>query len=221
MTVPGREHLLEQLMERLERPLILSMDEERHGPWWNARHAWTDYPAGVTHHTVLHDDALPCFNFEAEVERILEVWPSDPLCFYTTRIEAYDCRPGGALDVVGFAWGAGLCLPVGLIEEFVGWCDTHTRGDWIADDTRMMLWIAATGRRLVCPIPSIVDHNPEGHSTVSNQGNDTSSAAWYTEHASDVTWGGRPEIKIHHDRRQLLIGRTKRLKGDPRAKITI
>lgn len=207
MAVPERTRALCQLFQRLDHSWPIRKDVEYKGPWWNAKRCWMDhmkYPNG-THHIVMQDDALPCFGFEKVAERACRAWPNDPISFFCRLPDHRKLRKGDALSVVGFCWGVALCLPTGLIPEFLNWND-RIKDTFQKDDTRLSMWIADTGRRLVCPYPSIVDHNPICDSTITGRRNGHNPGS-VLRGCDSIDWSGRTK-SVHFDRDKIVLSRS-------------
>lgn len=214
MTVPERRPTLAELLGSFKKTMpLVSFDEKKRGPWWNARRCWLSHRGGATHQVVLHDDALIVSDFEEQVEQIVNKWPDSPISFFVSSKGVGDIshvKAGTAVAVVGKAWGVGLCLPIRLAEEFVEWCDTYVKESWIADDTRLALWIAATQRHLICPIPNLVQHNPDVSSTVSDRDNLDTVAPYFGGLSGN--WIGGITHTVLKDRRSFIASRKMHMK---------
>lgn len=210
MSVPERAaRAMPTLAAMAPMSVSLSVDYNHDGPWANARRCWTaQVDSDYTHRFVMHDDAIVCRNFPTVLHNIVSAWPDRVLSLYCRRPEHRNVPPGGALECTGFAWGLALCAPVEIASDFVAWCDKNCRAEWIADDTRWSVYLAATGQSLLCPNPCVVDHDSAMCSTMHGKPNVTTPA--YNGRPDGVLWGGRVD-QLHTNRYNFVLTRQKHL----------
>lgn len=134
------------------------------GLWANARSAWGMASAGATHHLVVQDDAIPCRDLIAGTAKAIEMLPFPHECAVSLFCGQRSIRKA---EEKGRSWAwapttiaaVALVLPARLISEWMEWTDRNVdpmlQG---ADDYRMSMWLAATGRRCYYTVPCLVEH---------------------------------------------------------------
>jgi len=173
MAHPDRELQVNDLHRRLDRIVPTFWDTE--GPpsgngdrvWRTARGGWQLADPDATHHVLIQDDALPCEDFLAGLERALAYVPPDAVVSpylgtgrnVPIRWEAMAraAETAGASWVVSqkLMWGVCLVLPTHLVPEMVEYAD---RRSGVPDDMRVAGWAEKTGRDVWYTWPSLVDH---------------------------------------------------------------
>lgn len=157
-------------------PLVLGLaafspmtmiDEERRGPWWNARRCWLSGAASHRSHVlVVQDDAELVPGFRDMALAAVEARPREIVSFFYRDHRAAK-RAGEApwIDFPISCWGVALCMPSDLAKEFVAWSDKNDPNTK-QDDLRLLRWAANTGRSICATNPSLVEHRPEMCSVV-------------------------------------------------------
>jgi len=148
-----RRDLPHQLLARL-RPLPVHVVERPGSSVWDcARAAWL---TGIGDYIIcFQDDFLPAKGFPVLARSFLAKYPDNPIAFWAWV--PHEVSRGGALSMQIYANGGALCLPRRWVEPFLKWCE---RLDplWGPDDSRFALWCSATGRRILTPVPHLVQH---------------------------------------------------------------
>lgn len=170
---PDRADLVKTFTSLLDRDVPVVWDDE--GPpsgnadrgWRTARRAWERHDPDADWHLVLQDDAAPCRDLLAGLERALDHVPPDAV------VSAYLGRGGGNgarwAPIVASAqtaraswirssklgWGVAIILPVKLIPEMIEYADRKTG---ITDDMRVAGWAEKRHTEVWYPWPSLVDH---------------------------------------------------------------
>ena len=169
--------------ERLRTQLIESgwpweegpvdVEKEKAPNWeWSGRMWKRAAEQDVSFCLFLQDDVTVCPAFTKWIDAMLDEYPR--------------CREYGAicLEVVhpaaqvmaaaGHPWfttcdgivGCGYIMPHGLLEEFLAWRDARLEAcKAINEDTLLGLWHLITGRRVLHPLPTPIDHDVELAST--------------------------------------------------------
>lgn len=165
--VEERKATLDRLIAQLDfehspaiGQLVIGEDAERRGPYWNARNVWTQLlESKATHAVLLADDNTVCTRFGDVMAKMIAAHPTEVIAAY--------CNHDAAYTVEG-PWystseGAVQCtLPMPLLREFLGWCDTYLRTDTTyAEDYALNLWCMATGRRIWHPTIAPLDHDAD------------------------------------------------------------
>lgn len=156
--------------------------------WRSMQAAWL---AGRgTHHIVMHDDIMPCEGFPELAEAFVRKHPATPISFLSPL--AVTEPMNGAIATNTFPCGGALCLPSRLIVPFIAWCAQHIDPSWIMDDDRFALWCCATGRRILAPVPNLVQHF--GVESVAVPGNKALVSASYRDAPGPIEWSSEVAI---------------------------
>lgn len=204
MSHPERRDDLAALLDLLDRPTPVYLDP--HGPpsgsgdrvWSVAREAWLMFDPAADWHALIQDDAVPCYDLLAGLERALEAVPEPAIvCPYLGKgrtvperwgrmaIEA-DMRGATWVRSDRVMWGVCLLAPTALIPEMVAWCD---RKAGMPDDMR----VAAFARRHALEAwytwPSLVDHR-QVPSLTKHRAADRVARRHHVGSALDLRWDG-------------------------------
>lgn len=200
MAHPSRAFHVEQLLAGLDREVPVTWD--RH----NDRHdtgtrAMTGYDPNATHHLVVQDDAIPCRDLLAGVERMLaHVPPATPVSLYTGRVRPFaravdaaaaehDREPVSFLVMPELNWGVAVVLPVELIGPLFDW---YPHGRVPGYDARMGQWFLRQGIDVWYSWPSLVDHRHDVESLVGHgAGRQAHTFVGEDRSALDVDWTAR------------------------------
>lgn len=175
MAHPDRADLVADMLVALDRPVQVHYDME--GPpsgnsdrvWRVARAAWELADPDADFHLLLQDDAVPCPDLLAGLERALESVPDDvTVCPYLGRGGAVahrwsriaadaDRREACWVVSLKLMWGVAICLPTKLIPEMIARADRMTG---VPDDMRVSGWTRIRGSEVWYTWPSLVDHRP-------------------------------------------------------------
>jgi hypothetical protein len=150
----------------------------------------------ATHFVTLQDDVLVPDNFWPALSAMVEAVPDEVIGLEVIHPFA------AALAAEGHRWfttsdclvGVGYVMPVPLLREFLAWRASQLKPDAIREaepgqvqeineDTLIMLWCLAMGRRIWHPLPTIIDHDTELASNYGNDGHQARRPAvrWDTE----------------------------------------
>ena len=204
MAHPDREPLVNELSDRLDRLAPVYWDPE--GPpkgdgervWRVARGAWQLADPDADWHVMIQDDAWPCEDFLAGLERALEHVPPDAtVCPYLgkggatpfkwPRMGAEADRRGASFVVSGsLMWGVAICLPVALIPDMIARADTMYR---VPDDMRVAGWTKRRGGEVWYTWPSLVDHRPVP-SITKHRAADRRAVRHHSGSALELSWDG-------------------------------
>jgi hypothetical protein len=202
MAHPDREEMVRRLLAALDRPVPVHWDSE--GPpsgsgdrvWRTARAAWSLADPEADWHVLIQDDAIPCRDLLAGLERALKYVPPDEVVSpylgtgrnVPRRWEAMT----SAADTAGSTWvrsrkvmwGVCLVLPVAAIPEMLVYAD---RRAGVPDDMRVAGWAEKTGREVWYPWPSLVDHRPVP-SLTKHRAHDRVARRWHEGSALEINW---------------------------------
>lgn len=201
---PDRAQLVKDFTNLLDRPVPVAWDDE--GPpsgnadrgWRTARRAWELADPEADFHLVLQDDAMPCADLLAGLERALEHVPDDAVVSaYLGRGGATPARWGqlagqasqsGASWVVSakLMWGVAIVLPVKLIGEMIERAD---RRHAVTDDMRVAGWSEKRRGEVWYTWPSLVNHRAVPSLTKHRAANRVAQRHHYGS-ALELSWTG-------------------------------
>lgn len=200
-----RAHFIPDLLAALDRPAQLVLDE-RNDRWETGRRALLAHDPTATHHMVIQDDAIPCRDLVAGVEKALQYVPAgSPLCLYLGRVKPFRrvIEPAATAAAAQGAswlvmketyWGPGIVLPTDQIADVVAWGDAHPQ---MANyDRRVGRWYLGRSIPVWYPWPSLVEHR-DSPSLVPGRagGRHAHSFIGRDRSALEVDWSG-PVIEV-------------------------
>jgi hypothetical protein len=188
----------------LDRDVPVNWDSE--GPasgngdrvWRTARGGWELADPTADFHVLIQDDALPCADFLAGLERALEHVPDDAVVSpylgrggaagpRWERIGAEAERRGASWVLSSkVMWGVALVLPVRLIPDLIERADRMTG---VPDDMRVAGWAQRRHAQVWYPWPSLVDHQPVP-SITKHRAADRHAVRHHTGSALEINWSG-------------------------------
>ena len=174
-------------------------DWHKRGVWETAKLAWMDsFGKGSTHHLVLQDDVKVCKNFIDTVYSLIKAKPNDPMCFYANRKVCEKAKEEDArwVSIPDGIWGQAVLLPVDMVQDFLMWEIEHIRPDFKHDDSRLAMYCVKKKTPVMCPMPSIVEHNGATRSVL-GQSNKNKVARWFIgdNNSLDYDWKTGKVIK--------------------------
>jgi hypothetical protein len=199
--------------ERLRTQLIASgwpweesphdVEQERAPNWeWSGRMWRRAVEMGADWCLFLQDDVTVCPAFTSWIQAMIECCrrPADgAICLEVVHPAAQ------LVASAGHAWfttrdglvGCGYLLRRELLEEFLAWREPRLEVcKTINEDTLLGLWHLITGRLVLHPVPTCIDHDTEMASTYAGNGqhaNRRPLVRWDTTEATDGTdlarWG--------------------------------
>lgn len=173
MSHPDRAPMLADLKSALDRDVPVYLDPEGAPSgagdrvWRVARQAWGMFDPGAEYHVLIQDDALPCADFLAGMERALDHSPDGvPVVPYLGQGRNVPRRWGGMAeraDAVGASWvrsyvlmwGVCIAVPTRFIPDMITWCD---RKAGMPDDMRVGRWFQRQQIDVLYTWPSLIDH---------------------------------------------------------------
>jgi hypothetical protein len=204
MCHPRRQRWVPDLAARLDHPAEVVWDriDDRHETGLRCLEA---FDPAATHHLVVQDDALPCRDLVAGLERAVQVSGDRVLGLYvgnvrpdatrvTRDVIAAQQAESSWLAMPGPWWGVAVLIPTvhmpSLIESFRASTQTNY-------DRRIATWAGKAKVECWYTMPSLVDHRSgeENPSLVPGRTSTSRRARWFIgEDASalDVDWTRLP-----------------------------
>jgi hypothetical protein len=141
-------------------------DREPNWSWSAKLWAWGAASTDATHLLQVQDDAKVTENFWLDLKRIVESKPDDVIgleSVLSVKEPWYSSRDG----LIGVAY----VVPVPALRDFLSWRHNAIRADGVKklnEDQLIGLWCFCTGRPVMHPSVTIVDHDVELPSTYGN-----------------------------------------------------
>lgn len=175
MAHPAREAEVATLLAALDRPVPVAWDDEGSPSgnadrvWRTARRGWQMADQCADWHVLIQDDAVPCADMLAGLERALAFVPQDAVVSaylgtgrnvpmrWEALARAADTAGVHWVRTLKLMWGVCIALPVPLIGEMIAHAD---RKPGVPDDMRVAGYAERYGREVWYPWPSLVDHLP-------------------------------------------------------------
>jgi len=199
MAHPKRAEMVRELVEILDRPPDSVAWDSKNDRWHTGRRALLAYDGAASHHLVIQDDALPCRDLVAGIERALPFVPErSPMMLYVGRarphrkiIERAVATATAGVSWLSMAetyWGPALVIPTDLIDELVEWCDGQSEANY---DRRIGRWFRDQRIPVYAPWPSLVEHR-DAPSLIRNRTSGRTAHEFIGLDASalDVDWTG-------------------------------
>lgn len=147
------------------------------GPVWRTRRAALLMHTDAPFHCVVQDDVVLARDFLYRVDRMVEAGDFLYMLFFRKKRNWPEANKAADVrrDFIfanGPLLGPGLVFPTHWIADLIEFCD-ELDPRW-GDDDRMRRWLRARGLSTYIPIPSLVDHAPNG----SLIGNGNNRQAW-------------------------------------------
>lgn len=204
MAHPDREPQVNILTDFLDRLVPIHWDDEGKPSgnadrvWRTARGGWNLADPDADWHVLLQDDARPCRDFLAGLERALAFVPQDAVVSgylgtgrnvpirWEAMARAADTAGACWVRSTKLMWGVCIALPVPLIPEMVEYADRRAR---VPDDMRVAGWAEKTGRQVWYTWPSLVDHLPVP-SLTKHKARERVARRWHSGSALEIDWTG-------------------------------
>jgi hypothetical protein len=204
MAHPDRGQEVTELVAALDRPVTIYWDSE--GPpsgsgdrvWRTARGAWSLADPDADWHVLIQDDAAPCADFLAGLERALAFVPQDAVVSpylgtgrnvpirWEAMARAADTAGATWVRSQKLMWGVCIVLPVKLIGEMIAYADKRAG---VPDDMRVAGWAEKTSREVWYTWPSLVDHLAVP-SLTKHKARERVARRWHGGSALEINWAG-------------------------------
>lgn len=163
-----RAHLVPELVERLGLTDDDVIWDRRNDRWDTGRRAWEAVDQSAQWGMVVQDDALPCADLIAGMEKALERVPENVLVspYIGTRrpskgkidriVQEAAAAKAAFIEMPSLNWGVAITAPTRIIDGMLPWCDVQDYpnydrriGRYAIDVLRMGTW---------CTFPSLIEH---------------------------------------------------------------
>jgi len=216
MAHPKRWAWAQTLSEQSGLPIVW---DEINTVWDTAKRAWRAHDPNATHHVVIQDDAILCKDLLPTLETISGMYPTEPFCLTVIDYRLHGARRDYEQAVQQGApfWysnaavsAVGLMLPVRDIEPMIEFGESFKT---IHDDLKVRNYYRSQGRKMLFPIPSLLQHrnvdvNPSLVPGNDGRWSDRASSTFIGEDVSglSVNWSGvrpgqaRPIVQFRNTR---------------------
>ncbi len=166
--------------------------------WRTARRGWELADPEADWHALIQDDAVPCADLLAGLERALAYVPPDAVVSpylgtgrnvpirWEAMARAADTAAAPWVRSLKLMWGVCIVLPVKLIPEMLAYADRRAR---VPDDMRVAGWAEKTRREVWYTWPSLVDHRPVP-SLTKHKAHDRVARRHHQGSALEINWTG-------------------------------
>lgn len=196
---PKRQRWANSLRMWLCRPRqVQIITDTENDLWGSAVHTLTSYGPEYTHVMVLQDDVLPCRDLAKTAERLIELYPKEPITLFSNKPSILDARTRGLNFVLlkKFLMAQAYIMPVSIIEDFIPWATKHIDPKIYFDDNRWAMYLFYHGIKTRATAPSLVEHIGWNDTTITyNPGHNFEPrlrmAAWFIGFENsglDVDW---------------------------------
>jgi hypothetical protein len=166
--------------------------------WRTARGAWSLFDPDADYHVLIQDDAMPCADYLAGLERALEHMTPGAIASpylgtgrmaparWATLARMADAADASWVRGERVMWGVSLAVPTSDIPAMINWCDQ--RGG-VPDDMRVGGWAKRNNREVWYTWPSLVDHRLVP-SLTKHRAADRVARKHHSGSALDLRWDG-------------------------------
>jgi hypothetical protein len=204
MAHPDRAGEVAHLAGLLDRPVPTYWDPEGKPSgngdrvWRVARGAWQLADPDADWHLLIQDDARPCADLLAGLERALAFVPQDAVVSaylgtgrnvpirWEAMARAADSAGVSWVRSHKLMWGVCIALPVKLIPDMIAYAD---RRSGVPDDMRVAGWAGARDHEVWYTWPSLVDHLPVP-SLTKHRARERVARRWHEGSALEIDWSG-------------------------------
>jgi hypothetical protein len=147
-------------------------EKEPNHEWSRKLWEWGER-AQATHLLQLQDDVVVAPNFWPALQAMVTARPNDVIVLESAHPAAMTLARAGrrwysSSDAV---IGVGYLIPYVELAHFLFWLGSALKPgarEALTEDTLIAIWCVATGRRIYCPVPTVIDHDTTIASTYGN-----------------------------------------------------
>jgi hypothetical protein len=196
-----RARLVADLIDRLDIGADRVVWDRRNNRWETGARAWRHHDPDADWHLVIQDDALPCRDLIAGVDRGLTLLPpQSTVSLYMgqngrrwTRHVTQDrrTRHGPTWVKAGrLIWGVAMLAPVASIADMLAWCEAHPAPTY--DHRVARFYYQHLGWPTFYSWPSLVEHRGAESLIGGSPGRQAARFAGEDFSALDIDWTARP-----------------------------
>ncbi len=143
--------------------------DDKNDLWNSCVKTLSNISEDVTHLLVLQDDILPCMDFVPTVERLIDLFPTEPLTFFCNKKTQDQARIQGVHYVMLQKWlmAQAYVMPVAIIKDFLVWSDQHIKPELYFDDGKWSMYLYYKNIQVRATAPSLVEHLGWNETTLS------------------------------------------------------
>ena len=204
MAHPDRGEQVITLANSLDREVPIHYDTEGKASgngdriWRQARTTWLMHDPDADWHVLIQDDARPCADLLAGLERALAYVPPDAVVSpylgtgrnvpirWEAMARAADSAGATWVRSAKLMWGVCIALPVKLIPDMIEYAD---RRAGVPDDMRVAGWAEKRGHEVWYTWPSLVDHLTVP-SLTKHKARERVARQWTGGSALEINWSG-------------------------------
>ena len=191
--LPGRSASLLRLQRALQRPVSIFADQEPAAAWSERIWRHLESADDVTHGVVLQDDQRAAPNFCAALSALVTAYPDAVIALHSMHPGARTLAREGthAYTTTDGIVGTGYVIPRSELPAFRGFRELELKPGAqaaVTEDLVLARFCMSTGRRIVSPCPTLIDHDTE---IASSAGPEREKQEW---RRPSVTWEDLPVL---------------------------
>jgi hypothetical protein len=161
-------------------------EEKERAPWWvwsDNQWRWGAEQKAATHVVFLQEDAVAAPVFWPALRAMVAARPKDVISLHCLHPAAMTLARQGvrwASTADGLV-GLGYVFPIEALRDFLAWRPKNLRpggAQELAEDSHINIWAVSTDRRILHPIPTLIDHETRIASTNPEQTAGRPSVIW-------------------------------------------
>jgi hypothetical protein len=139
-------------------------EKEPTASWSERLWSWFESKGDVTHALQLQDDDRVSPNFWPALSALVQAFPDDVIALHSMHTGARTLAREGihAYSTTDGIVGTGYVIPKSAQPAFKGWREHELKPGsrhQVSEDTVLAMFCMSTGRRIVSPCPTIIDHD--------------------------------------------------------------
>jgi len=200
MAHPQRRHMVTELTGFLDRPTHIVWDEHD-DVIDTGRRCLQAHDPKASHHLIIQDDAVPCADLFAGVEKLISQRPEtfvQPLSLYVGKVRPHTAQAvrnmtmarrerRSLMAMAGPLWGVCLVIPTDHLPALIGFYDRQGLRGY---DSRIGAYYK--GRQCLYTVPSLVEHRSVTENPSLFPGRGGNRQAWWfhgrDRSALDIEW---------------------------------
>lgn len=184
----SRKEYLNNLLGSIDLPARVLVDEGSHDPWWNARRAYQSFNGG-SHLLLMEDDIKLAKGFSEAVVKIITALPTTPVSLYVPRKGIMLKAKQMSVNYVWMkegCYGQANIIPAQYVSQFLKFEEGRFSG--VLSDLRLGLFYALHKIKMLCTVPSLVEHIGNRSSITHKGAFGNHVAKVFQEDVSGINW---------------------------------